>query len=745
MALTQISTDGIKNGTITGSDLATNIDLIDDQKIRFGTGNDLELFHSASSSRSFILNNTGHLIISNMDPDEDNEIHLRARQNKQSIVCKNDGGVELYHNNSKKFETTSSGVTISGANATGTAIKGSLSLQNEGGTQNIVHLPATGKLRFADNKKATFGNSDDLQIYHDGTNSRIHNTNAGAIIIRNEVQDADISIEGNDGGSNIAMLHLDASESGNATFTGNIKLTDTKKINLGQSNDLSLTHTFINNSFNGVINNATNALFIESDGITIRDKSGEGGEVYAQMVKNGAVSLRYDNNLKFQTTSTGVTVTGQIISDGLHMGDSEMIKLGSSNDLLIYHNGSDSYVQDDGTGKLVLSTNGARIDLYDNTNAATLARFITGGSVELYEAGNKKFETRSNGIQVTGYTYSDGVTIGNGTSEKYLAGDSNQLQMYHTGGGGNGYINNGTGTLLIGGPVVSFTNQANNAFLIRAVDGGTAELYYNGSKKLETTSEGVLIGNGGLHLGDNNKIEIGNSDDFEIYHNGTNSIVDNNTGALSIQTTSNLELEVQSNFRVLTKGGSENCIQGITDGAVELYHNNSKKFETRGDGAIVTGRLKQTTGCAFRARATSDGQTIQPNTPTKVNFGTQVYDYGDVYNPSNSRFTAPVNGVYNFSWSVRMGTPSSTPKLDAEIRVNGNSNVNYVNCGYNQQASNNAAWIGSGDMYMSAGDYAELFVDQNTSSSTNLTDTSNANNLDPGNHIWWTGHLIHEA
>ena len=42
MALTQISTDGIKNGTITGSDLATNIDLVDDQKIRFGTGNDLE-------------------------------------------------------------------------------------------------------------------------------------------------------------------------------------------------------------------------------------------------------------------------------------------------------------------------------------------------------------------------------------------------------------------------------------------------------------------------------------------------------------------------------------------------------------------------------------------------------------------------------------------------------------------------------------------------------------------------------
>ena len=45
MALTQISTDGIKNGTITGSDLATNVDLIDNQKLRLGTGNDLQIYH----------------------------------------------------------------------------------------------------------------------------------------------------------------------------------------------------------------------------------------------------------------------------------------------------------------------------------------------------------------------------------------------------------------------------------------------------------------------------------------------------------------------------------------------------------------------------------------------------------------------------------------------------------------------------------------------------------------------------
>ena len=50
MALTQISTQGIKDGTITGSDLATNVDLVDNQNLRLGTGNDLKIYHDGSNS-----------------------------------------------------------------------------------------------------------------------------------------------------------------------------------------------------------------------------------------------------------------------------------------------------------------------------------------------------------------------------------------------------------------------------------------------------------------------------------------------------------------------------------------------------------------------------------------------------------------------------------------------------------------------------------------------------------------------
>ena len=109
MALTQISTDGIKNGTITGSDLATNVDLVDNQKLRLGTGNDLEIYHSGSHA---IIENVGdgYLFLNNTNAN----IYLRPATGEDGIIVKTNAAVELYHNNSKKFETTSIGVDITG-------------------------------------------------------------------------------------------------------------------------------------------------------------------------------------------------------------------------------------------------------------------------------------------------------------------------------------------------------------------------------------------------------------------------------------------------------------------------------------------------------------------------------------------------------------------------------------------------------------------------------------------------------
>tara|TARA_R100000353_G_scaffold127683_1_gene90634 strand:+ start:518 stop:2629 length:2112 start_codon:yes stop_codon:yes gene_type:complete len=110
MALTQISTQGIKNGTITGSDLATNVDLVDNQKLRFGAGDDLQIFHDGSNSILF-EQGTGNLAIQSTGA----EIQLSKGGSFEHMVrAIVDGAVELYHDNSKKFETTTDGAKLSG-------------------------------------------------------------------------------------------------------------------------------------------------------------------------------------------------------------------------------------------------------------------------------------------------------------------------------------------------------------------------------------------------------------------------------------------------------------------------------------------------------------------------------------------------------------------------------------------------------------------------------------------------------
>ena len=115
MAFTQISTDGIKNGSITGSDFATNIDLTDSQKIRFGNSNDLQLFHDGNNS-VITAGGAGDLQLTSTFDDviiqaADN-IFINPQGGETGLQVYGDGAVKLYHANAQKFETTTTGAKI---------------------------------------------------------------------------------------------------------------------------------------------------------------------------------------------------------------------------------------------------------------------------------------------------------------------------------------------------------------------------------------------------------------------------------------------------------------------------------------------------------------------------------------------------------------------------------------------------------------------------------------------------------
>jgi len=96
--------------------------------------------------------------------------------------------------------------------------------------------------------------------------------------------------------------------------------------------------------------------------------------------------------------------------------------------------------------------------------------------------------------------------------------------------------------------------------------------------------DGTLTVDGNLNLGDSDKIHLGASQDLQIYHDGSHSYINEaGTGVLTLQTNGT---EVQIN-----NGASEYMARFITDGAVNLYYDNSKKFETTNTGVTVTGNI----------------------------------------------------------------------------------------------------------------------------------------------------------
>jgi len=91
--------------------------------------------------------------------------------------------------------------------------------------------------------------------------------------------------------------------------------------------------------------------------------------------------------------------------------------LGDANDFQIFHNGADSYLFDNGTGDLNLTTNGASINLKKHSGGENMLVAVPDGSVSLYHNNSKKFETTSAGVDVTGTVTSSGlVAVENGST-----------------------------------------------------------------------------------------------------------------------------------------------------------------------------------------------------------------------------------------------------------------------------------------------------------------------------------------
>lgn len=122
-------------------------------------------------------------------------------------------------------------------------------------------------------------------------------------------------------------------------------------------------------------------------------------------------------------------------------------------------------------------------DQYFNT-VSNILKIYNGSSWQAAALDSSSF-VASTGDTMTG-------DLGFGDNDKAIFGAGSDLQIYHD-GFASLIQDVGTGNLYIAGTNLQLTNGAATQNYFRAVNGGAATVYYNGSSKLATTSTGINV------------------------------------------------------------------------------------------------------------------------------------------------------------------------------------------------------------------------------------------------------------
>ena len=158
-------------------------------------------------------------------------------------------------------------------------------------------------------------------------------------------------------------------------------------------------------------------------------------------------------------------------------------------------------------------------------------------------------------------------------SKKILLGTGDDLQLYHD--GSHSYIRDtGVGNLIITGSQLTFSNVLDTEYMAKMVQDGTVELYYNGSKKFETTSTGVKVTGGATITGTNTFLIESNSTAATFNLNSTVrgfDFINNNATLLSIDNDGNGTFADQAFATTATSSGdgsSTLTTKGYVDGLI---------------------------------------------------------------------------------------------------------------------------------------------------------------------------------
>ena len=361
-----------------------NVDLGDDDRLRFGSNQELEIYYNTGNGNSIIQENgsSGNLVL-----NADNLIIRNSAANENKAKFVSNGSAILYHNAIEKFRTTGIGVSIVGTGNTATIT---------GPSELVLDPAAVGDVT---GKVIIFG---DLQV--DGTTTEINSTTL-------TVDDKSIVLASNAADSaaaNGAGIEVDG-----ASATFQYAHTGTKWV---ANKDLQ-AEAFIKNG-------GTSSQFLKADGSVDSSTyltSADGGDAATLDTLDSTQFLRSD--------AADIKTSGDLRFD-----DSVKASFGTDDDLKIYSNNVHSYISNY-SGQLYIDqeVDSGYINIRNDNGSGSLTDYIVAhggtGEVRLYHFGTQKLATKSNGIDVTGHTETDTLNVsGIATAQDFNSASDENLK-----------------------------------------------------------------------------------------------------------------------------------------------------------------------------------------------------------------------------------------------------------------------------------------------------------------------------
>ena len=530
---------------------------------------------------------------------------------------------------------------------TGLTVNGDVTLT--GSSNNIIFDQSDDSLEFEDNAKAKFGAGDDLQIYHDGSNSRIQEGGTGSLLVRGtnlQLQDSDgydyvTCTDGGDGGT-VALKHLGSTVL--STASGGITVTSA-------INDLTIAAGNIQtNTSNNLSINTPNSLRINID-------SNNDGTSENFIIGHNQTAVDASNNVLLLVQESGkVSIGGTNPNATLQVG--EGTTSGDATNPAIQIGRTSSY----------------RFGMYASTEGAVIENKNGDDGIQF------RVKTAGEAMRIDGGT--GRVGIGTSSPSQLLSLEASDTTVRFM------EVKNSAGSMLVG------INGSGNAFVSGQTSGKPLIFETNNTERMQIASDGD-VGIGTSSPSSKLSVKADQENLIDLQRTTTT------TGAAYtkfINDGGNYYIGVDSSAgnRLFASGGAAYALSLTTESARDicLGTNNTERMRIDSSGQV---------GIGTSSPATWAGNLLQ--TGTKSLFGqldtnSAVYVVNNVaYDGSNWKYvTNGTASIYaqdhsdsnaHVWYTVASGTAGNNATLTQQMKLDGSGNL-IVNNLFGSTASNPA-------------------------------------------------------